>query len=145
MGTFDQAPANAKPFDGTILTDPFDTLLTDTVNVLRKVQYVPGQGDAYGIPDQSFVTVLSSWPARVSTQKGGQEYKQGKESAKNTFLVFMRPPVLTQPAPDNVLNTHHWLAFTDEQGATHVLNITAVNDPSFLGHHLECKCEEYLP
>jgi head-tail adaptor len=145
VGSFDQAPANAQPFDGPSLTDPFDTLLLDDIAILRKTQYVPGEGDAYGLPDQTFETVLASWPARVSTNKGGQEYKSGKETAKNTFLVFMRPPSLSQPSPDNVLNTHHWLSFVDEQGATHLLNITAVNDPSFLGHHLECKCEEYLP
>jgi len=145
MGIFDQTPANAKPFDGVVLTDPFDELLVDTVDILRKQQYVPGSGDGYGLPDQTFETVLSGWPARVSTSKGGQEYKTGKESAKNTFLVFMRSPALSQAAPDNVLNTHHWLRFTDEQGATHTLNIVAVNDPSFIGHHLECKCEEYLP
>jgi head-tail adaptor len=143
MGIFDQAPAGAQPFDGAVLTDPFDELLVDTIAVLRKSQYVPGAGDAYGLPDQAFETVLASWPARISTNKGGQEYKQGKESAKNTFLVFMRSPTL--PSPETTLNTHHWLQFTDEQGVAHTLNIISVNDPSFIGHHLECKCEEYLP
>lgn len=143
MGTFDQAPANAQPFGGGSITDPFDELLVDSISVMRKAIYTPGSGDENGLPAQTFVTVLASWPARVSTNKGGQEYKQGKESAKNTFVVFMRPPVL--PSPETTLNTHHWLQFTDEQGGAHVLNIVSVNDPSFIGHHLEARCEEYLP
>jgi head-tail adaptor len=127
------------------LIDPFDSLLIQSVAVLEKETYVPGEGDGYGQPDQTFTTKIASWPARVSTNKGGQEYKQGKESAKNTFLVFMRPPSQDDSHAPFTLSTHHWLQFTDVTGTVHTLNITGVNDPSFLGHHLEAKCEEYLP
>lgn len=132
-------------FAGAGLTDPFDSLCIHDLAILQKATYTPGGGDGDGQPPQDFVTVIAHWPGRVSTQKGGQEYKQGKESAKNTFLTFMRPPRQADDHSPFDLNTHHWIRFTDEGGTQHTLNITGVNDPSFLGHHLEAKCEEYLP
>lgn len=132
-------------FNNPTLTDPFDSLMNSSAAVLLKATYTPGGGDGDGQPDQTFVTVIAAWPCRVSTTRGGTEYKQGKESAKNTFNIFMRPPTQADDHTSFTLNTHHWIRVTDERGAQQLFNVVAVNDPSFLGHHLEVKVEQYLP
>jgi head-tail adaptor len=132
-------------FNNVGLTDPFDALLISTAAILEKVTYTPGGGDAYGQPSQSFTTKLSSWPCRVSTKKGGIEYKEGKEFAKNTFRIFMRPPLKDDGNNAFTLGTHHWIQVTDERGAAQLFNVLGVNDPSFLGHHLEVEVEQVLP
>lgn len=132
-------------FNQAGLVDPIDSMLLQTAAILEKKDYSQPGADAYGQPDQSFITVIASWPCRVSTKKGGVEYKQGKEFAKNTFTVFMRPPTTADDHTSFVLNTHHWLRVTDERGNQQLFNVLGVNDPSFLGHHLEVLVEQVLP
>jgi len=127
------------------MTDVFDTLMISSTAILEKKTYGSGSDDGYGQPPQDFITKIAAWPCRVSTKRGGVEYKQGKEFAKNTFTVFMRPPTTADDSSSFTLNTHHWLRVTDERGNQQLFNVLGVNDPSFLGHHLEVMVEQVLP
>ncbi len=122
------------------MPDVFDTLLINTCDILEKERFDGGNVDDYGQPSQSFRTKLTAWPCRQSTKKGGVEYKQGKESAKNTFNIYMRPPTQDDSALPFTLDTHHWLRI-----GTDYFNIQGVNDPSRKGHHLEVQVEQVLP
>ena len=143
MGTFDQAPTNSVPFDGSTVPDPFDGLLVSTCKILEKVQYGSVSDDAYGLPPQGFNTLVASWPCRRSIKRGGKEYHEGKEFATNTFIFFMRPPTQTDSQVAFNLTTHHWLQLNDDLDPddnnydTALYNIVAVDDPSNSGHHLE--------
>ena len=130
------------------MADVFDNLLIDSCDILKKVSYDAG-GDAYGQPAQDFITIVAAWPCRVTTMAGGHEYKAGKELAKNTFRVFMRPPDETDSGVPFELGTHHWIKVITSNGVTRstpmYLNVLAVNDPSLLGHHLELIGEQVIP
>lgn len=121
------------------MPDIFDTLLNSLCDILQKQQFDQGS-DAYGQPAQDYRTKITAWPCRVSTMHGGQEYKIGKELAKNMFKVFMRPPTQDDSGVPFTLTTHHWLKV-----GSNYLNVIAVNDPSLLGHHLEVMCEQVIP
>jgi len=131
------------------MTDVFDDMMNGACDVLKKYDYGTGHDDAFGQPDQTFITIISSWPCRVSTMKGGQDYKAIKEYAKNSFRVFMRPITITDSGVPVELSTHNWLKVTKVNGVTLALpkffNIIGVNDPSLLGHHLEVLVEEVIP
>lgn len=127
----------------------FDQLLTDLCDVLAKATYGTGADDVYGQPAQNYKTQLTAWPCRVTTMTGGREFMVGKEFTKNTFKVFMRLPEETDSGVPFQMNPHNWLLITTANGVAlakpYYLNITAVNDPSLLGHHLECIAEEVIP
>lgn len=117
-------------------------MLIDQCDVLVKQSYGTAADDAYGQPPQQFITKISAMACRVSTMKGGSEYKTGKEYAKNSFRVFMLPPSQDDSGLPFSMDTHAWLKIVSANGRTLAtpiyLNIISVNDPSFLGHHLEC-------
>lgn len=131
------------------MTDVFDNLLTDECDILKKAQYGTGSDDEFGQPDQSFITIVSAQACRVSTMSSGKEYKTGKESAKNSFKVFMRPVDETDSGVPMEVDTHNWLKITKKNGVAlaspFYLNITAANNPSLLDHHLELIGEQVIP
>lgn len=125
--------------------DNFDSILISTCDIVSKRGYGSGASDGYGQPSQQFVNELTAWPCRVSTSGSGHEYKVGKEFAKNSFKVYMRPPTETDSGVSFEVTTHHWLRVTMPSSQVVFLNITSVNDPSLLGHHLEIVGEQVIP
>lgn len=128
-----------------VILDNFDKQLISTCDVVSKRTYGAGSDDSYGQPIQQFVNELTTWPCRVSTMGSGHEYKVGKEFAKNDFKVFMRPPTENDSGLPFELTTHHWLRVTLPSTKVVFLNVTSVNDPSLLGHHLEVIGEQVIP
>lgn len=122
------------------IPDVFDQQLNNSCSIVMKKSPGTGSDDVYGQPSQSFITNIASWPMRQSTMKGGSEYKVGKEFAKNTFRFFMRPPTVDDAMNPFTLTTHNWLSVNGV-----FYNITGINDPSQLGHHLEVVAEQVIP
>lgn len=122
------------------MPDDFDLLMISACNILEKVSYGSGADDVYGQPPQELRTKITAWPCRVSTMKGGREWKIGKEFSKNTFTVFMRPPTQDDSGVPFSLTPHNWIRV-----GTALFNILGVNDPSLLGHHLEVAVEQVIP
>lgn len=132
------------------MTDVFDSLCQALCDIIEKP--APGEGvdDAFGQPSQRFKTKITSWNCRVSTVKGGDEYKIGKEFSKNAFKVFMRPPTEDDSGLPFEVTPHHWLKIkTNANGVTlanpFYVNVLGVNNPSFLDHHLELSVEVVTP
>jgi hypothetical protein len=125
----------------------FDTLMNATCNIYQKGQ---GSANAYNQPSQTLQKVLTAWPCRLSMQGmgggRGNKYMKGKEYAVRTYLLFMRPPTKDDTQTPFTLNEHYWaIVTTPGDGVGLKLNIQSVQDPSGLGHHLECICEMVLP
>lgn len=117
------------------MADAFDTQLISTCKVLGKD--TSGTVNKYGQPSQTFSTLLTGWPCRLSTRpSGGKEFKAVKQAGKNYFVVFMRLPTFT----GSPLNIHHWLEIDGVQ-----YNVLNVNDPSNMHHHLEVEVEQVIP
>lgn len=117
------------------MSDPFDGLLNSIMDVLEKGV---GVGDDYGQPSEDMVVVQSNIKCRLSTQKGGREFEKDKRYAENDYNVYLRP------IADFNLSATHWLRVYTESGKIVLLNLKAVNDPSGLGHHLECQGTEIV-
>lgn len=127
--------------------DPFDAAMNATCNIYQKGQ---GSANAYNQPSQTLVKVLSNWPCRKS-QMGmgggrGHKYMKGKEYAVNMYVLFMRPPTKDDNHNPFTLNEHYWaIVTTPGDGQQLKLNIQSVQDPSGIGHHLECLAEMVIP
>jgi hypothetical protein len=128
--------------------NPFDDVMNSTCTIYKKGT---GSANSYNQPNQTLQAVLSNWPCRLS-QMGmgggrGNKYMKGKEYAVRMYLLFMRPP--TQDDNNNIpftLNEHYWaIVTTPGDGPELKLNIHSVQDPSGIGHHLECICEMVIP
>lgn len=125
----------------------FDALMNSVCSVLVPVGLDPTGSephDAYGQPLQPFDSPCTGVPCRLSTGGGGHEWQSNKSYASNTFKVFLRPITKDDAGNDFSLSAKHWLQVTDQNGNVYQLNIKSVNDPSLLGHHLECEAEQII-
>lgn len=122
------------------MTDVFDKLMNTTCQITHKVKYDGPGVDKYGHPDQTLINDIRAWPCRVSVKGAGNEYKIGKESAKSTHVVFMRPPTADDVGTPFKLTVHNYLILLDST----ILNILSVNNPSLLDHHYEVQCEQVI-
>ena len=144
--------APAGPFNPG--SSVFDQLMNSTCQVLMKNTYGSNQDDGYGQPPQGFTVLIASHPCRWTVLVQGREYKTGKEYATKMVRVFMRPPLLDDNNNPFMLTTHHWLLLNNDPDPnpqdpssydTSLLNVTSVNDPSKLGHHLEVEGIQVYP
>ena len=143
MGTFDQTPANANPLDAVYTDAVFDDLLLHTCDVLEKGQSAPDSRS--GQPTATLTKLVTAVACRLTTLKGGgREWEAKEKYALNDFIVFMRPVLTDDNNTAFQLSPRHWLrVYTPE--ATYTINLKSVNDPSGLGHHLECRGEQIIP
>lgn len=128
--------------------DIFDQLMNTTCTIARQSHFSEPGTDDYGQPDQTLITIITTWPCRVSSKGTGIEYKIGKELAKTTHVVFMRPPTQDDLGAPFDLSPRCWLVLSNTAGATLngiKLNVLGVKNPAGLNHHLECDCEELIP
>lgn len=143
MGSFDQAPQNPNPLDATYTDSVFDDLLLHTCDVLEKGQSAPDARS--GQPTATLTKLVTGLACRLTTLKGGgREWEAKQKYALNDFMIFLRPVLKDDNNASFALSPRHWLrVYTPE--ATYLVNLKSVNDPSGLGHHLECRGEQIVP
>ncbi len=151
---------SANPFAGNPFfpVPPFDNDPFDAVMICRAAIYKTGstgQTDSYGQPINTYELLARDVPCFVESD-GGKELNVPPAPTSETsygiatFLIFMRPIQVDSPPVD--LNIHHWLQILDPTevaagedykdpndplaGAV-LYNITNVDNPAKINHHLE--------
>ena len=147
--------------------DPFDALLTSTLDVLSRDTAV---GDKKGISDPAFTTIATGIPCRVAEGKAAQK---GKEvDTKSTVAVAYREvyirPWFLDPSPDGSfipftvvsgityntlpLTHNHWLLIPSSTAVNsnnepipgEQYDILDIDNPGLAHHHLEVFCKVVL-
>jgi hypothetical protein len=148
--------------------DPFDQTLISTADVLLRDA---SGGDAYGLPDTTFIAQMTSVPCLVISGSAAGKQKEMREKSKETVTyreVQMRPWFL-DPSPDGSyvpyavvggttyntqpLTHNHWLrvpsqAVLNANGQPtpgDMYDIIDVQNPGMANHHLEVWCQVVLP
>lgn len=143
MGTFDQAPTKVNALDAAFSDTLFDRMMNSTCDVYEKGQV---SDDDSGQPNPDLTKLVTAWPCRLSILRGaGKEWETGKKYAENDYIVFMRPITVNDANAAFQLSPRHWLRVYNQDGTVTLVNLKAVNDPSGMGHHLECRGTEIVP
>lgn len=148
--------------------DPFDALLTSTLDVLQRDT---SNGDKHGFSDPTFTKVATGIPCRVAMGKVAPKGREERAKAKLAIAyreVYIRPWFL-DPAPDG-----SFIPFTVISGVTYntqplthnhaflipsstavnsnnepvpgeIYDITDIDNPGLEHHHLEVSCQVILP
>lgn len=111
----------------------FDELLISTATVLRRAAAV--QGVNYGQRTSALpTTVASGVPVRLSTTKGGREFKYDKKVVVSELKVFLNVP------NSWTLDVKDWFLIDGNK-----YNILFIDNPSNMNHHLEAWVEILEP
>jgi hypothetical protein len=131
----------------------FDGMMVCRAAVYK--QGATGQVDAGGQPILAYAELVRDVPCFVRPE-GGKELNVPPAPSSQTsigiatYLIFMRPIQVDSPAI--ALNIHHWLQILSPDDVTDgvdykdpndplagavLYNITNVNNPGFMDHHLE--------
>ncbi len=148
--------------------DPFDALLTSTADVMTRNT---SPGDKRGISDPAFTTVATGIRCRVAANKIAPKGKEDRAKMKLSIAyreVFLRPWFL-DPSPDGSyipytvvggityntqpLTHNHWLLIPSSTSVNvngdaipgEQYDITEIDNPGLMHHHLEVACELVLP
>lgn len=112
-----------------INNDPFDSLMVHTCTFMQKVS---GSDDFAG-STRGYTNVLAGTPCRLSTLNNGDEATSEKQTSKKQQKLFLRPQAVTHQMKVEVFYQATSLG---------VFDITSVDDPSNIGHHIELIVEK---
>lgn len=134
--------------------DVFDVAMNSKCSIWKKG--ASGINDGYGQESQIFTLLAQDIPCFIKPLTG-KELDSEAAYGVAQYLIFMRPQLVDDPPVP--LNIHHWLQVnktTDSAGNEVLLidppnntqtmyDLTNINDPSFIGHHLEISAKLIEP
>lgn len=113
-------------------TDPFDTLLISTAIITRRVA---GSSTAnYGQKTSATPTTVATGVKCRVCGLSGREWKYDKKAEVATAMVYLRVPTTWD------LRIKDWIQVGNTK-----YNVTDVQNPSLLDHHLEATVETVVP